>query len=121
MTTRATSVAGHWIDGEWVDSGEHRASVNPATGGDRLVRMGGPEEALAAIEAAKRAFADPAWRTNPLLPARGLTRMADRFQQRTDHLVELLGLENGKTHDQGRMEVALAPETLRFNAALAAT
>ena len=83
--------------------------------------MGGPEEALAAIEAAKRAFADPPWRTNRLLPARVLNRMADRFQQRTDHLVELLGLENGKTHDQGRMEVALAPETLRFNAALAVT
>jgi betaine-aldehyde dehydrogenase len=67
----ATSVAMHWIDGQWVDSGEHRDSVNPATG--EVIgsyAMGGPKEAQAAIEAAKRAFADPAWRTSRLLRAR---------------------------------------------------
>ena len=32
MSTRAASVAMHWIDGKWVDSDEHRDSVNPATG-----------------------------------------------------------------------------------------
>ncbi len=122
MSTGAASVAMHWIDGQWADSDEHRDSVNPATG-ERIgsYAMGGPKEAQAAIEVAKRAFADPAWRTNQLLRARVLNRMADRFEQRTDDLVELLGLENGKTHDQGRMEVAFAPETLRFNAALALT
>jgi acyl-CoA reductase-like NAD-dependent aldehyde dehydrogenase len=112
----------HWIDGKWVDSAEHRDSVDPATG--QVIgsyAMGGPGEAQAAIEAAKRAFADPAWRTDRLLRARVLNRMADRFEERADELVELLGLENGKTHDQGRMEVAFAPETLRFNAALALT
>ena len=122
MSTRAASVAMHWIDGKWVDSDEHRDSVNPATG--EVIgsyAMGGPKEAQAAIEAAKRAFADPAWRTDRLLRARVLNRMADRFEERADDLVELLGLENGKTHDQGRMEVAFAPETLRFNAALALT
>jgi betaine-aldehyde dehydrogenase len=122
MSARATSVAMHWIDGKWVDSGEHHDSVNPATG--EVIgsyAMAGTEEAQTAIEAAKRAFADPAWRTNRLLRARVLNRMADRFEQRTDDLVELLGLENGKTHDQGRLEVAFAPETLRFNAALALT
>jgi betaine-aldehyde dehydrogenase len=87
----------------------------------RLVRDGRPQEAQAAIEAARRAFADPAWRTDRLLRAQVLNRMADRFEERTGDLVELLGLENGKTHDQGRLEVAFAPETLRFNAALALT
>jgi betaine-aldehyde dehydrogenase len=112
----------HWIDGQWIDSDEHRDSVNPATG--EVIgsfAMGGPKEAQAAIEAAKRAFADPGWRTDRLLRARVLNRMADRFEERTDDLVELLGRENGKTHDQGRLEVAFAPETLRFNAALALT
>jgi betaine-aldehyde dehydrogenase len=122
MSTTANSATMHWIDGGWVDSGEHRDSVNPATG--EVIgsyAMGGPKEAQAAIEAAKRAFADPAWRTDRLLRARVLNRMADRFEQRADDLVERLGLENGKTHDQGRLEVAFAPETLRFNAALALT
>jgi betaine-aldehyde dehydrogenase len=122
MSATASSVAMHWIDGQWVDSDEHRDSVNPATG--EVIgsfAMGGPKEARAAIEAAKRAFADPLWRTDRLLRARVLNRMADRFEERADDLVELLGLENGKTHDQGRLEVAFAPETLRFNAALALT
>jgi betaine-aldehyde dehydrogenase len=122
MTTSGKSVAMHWIDGKWADSDEHRDSVNPATG--KVIgsyAMGGPKDAQAAIDAAKRAFADRGWRTSRLLRARVLNRMADRFEERTDDLVELLGQENGKTHDQGRLEVAFAPETLRFNAALALT
>jgi acyl-CoA reductase-like NAD-dependent aldehyde dehydrogenase len=45
----------HWTDGKWADSDEHRDSVNPATG--EVIgsyAMGGPKEAQAAIEAAKR-------------------------------------------------------------------
>jgi len=121
-TTAAGAVAMHWIDGQWVDSDEHRDSVNPATG--EVIgsfAMGTPKEAQAAIEAAGRAFADTTWRTDRMLRARVLNRMADRFERRTDDLVDILGLENGKTHDQGRLEVAFAPETLRFNAALALT
>jgi betaine-aldehyde dehydrogenase len=117
-----TDVAMHWIDGGWIDSDDHQDSVNPATG--EVIgsyAMGGPREAWAAIDAAKRAFADPAWRTDRALRARVLNRMADRFEARSGDLVELLGLENGKTHDQGQLEVAFAPETLRFNAALALT
>jgi len=122
MSTTARSGAMHWIDGQWVDSDEHRDSVDPASG--QVIgsfAMAGPKEAQQAIEAAKRAFAETAWRTDRMLRARVLNRMADRFEQRTDDLVEILGLENGKTHDQGQLEVAFAPETLRFNAALALT
>jgi len=122
VSTTETSVAKHWIDGQWTDSEEHGQSVDPATGEFiGSYAMAGLKEAQAAIEAAKRAFADPQWRTNRLLRGRVLNRMADRFEERADDLVELLGLENGKTHDQGRLEVAFAPETLRFNAALALT
>ena len=121
-TTAAGAAAMHWIDGQWVDSDEHRDSVNPATGeAIGSFAMGTPKEAQAAIEAAGRAFADTTWRTDRMLRARVLNRMADRFERRTDDLVDILGLENGKTHDQGRLEVAFAPETLRFNAALALT
>jgi len=68
MATTATSVAMHWIDGEWVDSEEHRDSVNPATGETiGSYAMGTPEEAHRAIDAAKRAFNETAWRTDRAL------------------------------------------------------
>jgi betaine-aldehyde dehydrogenase len=70
MSAPATSVAKHWIEGGWADSGEHRESVNPATG--EVIgsyAMAGPKEAQAAIDAARRAFADPAWRTDRRLRA----------------------------------------------------
>jgi acyl-CoA reductase-like NAD-dependent aldehyde dehydrogenase len=45
VSTTATSVARHWIDGEWADSDEHRDSVNPATGAViGSYAMGGPKE-----------------------------------------------------------------------------
>ncbi|MBV9310385.1 MAG: aldehyde dehydrogenase family protein [Solirubrobacterales bacterium] len=122
MTTTATSVAMHWIDGQWVASEEHRDSVDPATGETiGTYAMGTPAEAQQAIDAAKRAFRESGWSTDRALRARVLNRMAERFERRADDLVEILGLENGKVHDQGALEVAFAPETLRFNAALALT
>jgi betaine-aldehyde dehydrogenase len=123
MTTdQRADVALHWIDGGWVDSGDHHDSVNPATG--EVIgqySMGTPKEAALAIEAAKRAFNGSSWRTDRLLRARVLNRMADRFEEQSDELVELLSLENGKTKPQAKLEVDFAPETLRFNAALALT
>src|SRR3954468_1835740 len=108
----ANTVAKHWIDGAWADSEEHRDSVNPANG-EVIGRyaMGGEKEAQAAIDAAKRAFAHSGWRSDRALRARVLNRMADRFEERADELVELLGLENGKTRPQGTLEVNFAPET----------
>jgi betaine-aldehyde dehydrogenase len=112
----------HWIDGQWVDSQEHRDSVNPATGQTiGSYAMGTPEHAQQAIDAAKRAFGQTSWRTDRALRSRVLIRMAQRFEQRADDLVKILGLENGKVHTQGALEVAFVPETLRFNAALALT
>ena len=122
MSHTATKVAMHWIGGQWVDSHEHRDSINPATGETiGSYAMGAPEDAQRAIDAAKRAFRETDWRTDRALRSRVLIRMAERFEERTDDLVEILGLENGKVHPQGALEVAFAPETLRFNAALALT
>src|SRR5438128_2020226 len=83
--------------------------------------MGSAKEAQAAIAAARRAFEAPRWRTDRALRARVLYRLAERFEQRATDLVEMLALENGKTKPQGQLEVNFAPETLRFNAALALT
>jgi betaine-aldehyde dehydrogenase len=122
MSRQTGSVARHWISGDWLDSSEHRRSVNPATGENiGTYAMASTEEAVAAITAAKSAFAMSDWSLDRLLRARVLNDMADRFETRGDELVEMLALENGKTKPQARLEVNFAPETLRFNAALALT
>jgi betaine-aldehyde dehydrogenase len=115
-------VALHWIDGAWVDSDQHLESLNPATG-EVIGRyaMGTAEEAQMAIDAARRAFVSTGWRADRALRNRVLNRMAERFEERAGELVEMLALENGKTKPQGQLEVNFAPETLRFNAALALT
>lgn len=118
--TRPTAL--HWIDGEWSDSAEHGDSVDPATG--RVIghyARGTADDAQRAIAAADRAFRETGWKDDRALRARVLTAMAGRFQARLDDLVEILALENGKVKPQGHLEVDSAPETLRFNAALALT
>lgn len=121
-TQRTSKVALHWINGAWVDSGDYHDSVNPATG-DVIgsYSMGTTTEAQAAVAAAKHAFDSTNWRTERALRARVLNRMADRFEERSQELVDMLALENGKTKPQARLEVDTAPAALRFNAALALT
>lgn len=131
MTTQTTTppterpaqrLALNLIDGHRVDSGSHGTSVDPATGETiGTFAEAGDAEAQQAIAAARRAFAAPGWRHDRALRARVLNSMADRFEDRIDDLVAVLGLENGKVHAHGRTEVSIVPETLRFNAALALT
>jgi len=80
----------HWIGGQWLDSGEHRESINPATGeviGNDAT--GGRKEAELAVNAALRAFRETDWKDNRSLRARVLNSMAARFEARAEHLVEV--------------------------------
>jgi betaine-aldehyde dehydrogenase len=120
--TAPDRLALHWIDGGWIDSDEHAVSVDPATGeAIGSYAMGTVKEAQLAIDAARRAFLNSSWPTDRALRSRVLTRMAERFEARASELVDALASENGKTKPQGQLEVDFAPETLRFNAALALT
>ena len=122
MEKNRRGLAQHHIDGMWVNSGTHQVSADPATGEDigKYV-MGTEAEATDAIDAAHRAFTTTSWAHDRELRARVLNRMADAFEERIPEVVELLGLENGKVHRHGELEVAIVPKTLRFNAALALT
>jgi betaine-aldehyde dehydrogenase len=114
--------AHHWIDGEWVDSRARAESVNPATGEViGTYTEAGEAEAKRAIEAALRAFRETDWRENRRLRAKVINEMADRFEARTDDLVKILSLENGKVEREARFEVEMVPSKLRFYAALALT
>ena len=114
--------ARHWIDGEWIDSAATSDSINPATGGKIGTYTEATEaEAARAIAAAKKAFLETGWRGDRRLRARSLNEMADRFEARTEDLVAMLCLENGKVEGEARFEVNMVPAKLRFCAALALT
>lgn len=115
-------IARHWIDGEWLDSGVPAQSIDPATGEViGTYSEAGEAEAKLGIAAALRAFKDGEWRENRRLRARAINEMADRFEARTDDLIRILCLENGKVEAEARFEVEMAPSKLRFYAALALT
>lgn len=114
--------ARHLINGEWDDGGVRESSVNPATGdviGEYV--KAGADEANRAIAAAKDVFDNTDWRFDRKMRARVLNSMADAFEARSEELVEILALENGKIKPEARFEVGLSGPTLRFNAALALT
>lgn len=114
--------ASHWIGGEWVRSGEHRQSIDPATGeiiGSYV--KGGREEAAAAVSAALRAFQVTPWKEDRARRARVLNEMAARFESRAEKLAQVLSKEVGKVLRDARFETAIVPGNLRFNAALALT
>jgi betaine-aldehyde dehydrogenase len=120
MTTSLN--ARHWIGGEWVDSQRRLDSINPATG-EKIGSFadGGALEASRAIAIARQAFVDTDWKDNRRLRAKVINEMADRFEARTDDLVQILSLENGKIAAEARFEVDMVPSKLRFFAALGLT
>lgn len=114
--------ARHWIDGRWLDSGEHRESINPAT--SEVIgsyAKGGRKEAELAVNAALRAFHQTDWKDNRSMRARVLNAMAARFEARAEDLAQLLATENGKILPHARFETGSVPLNLRFSAALALT
>lgn len=112
----------HWISGQWVESGQPATSFNPATGeAIGTYDLAGAAEADRAIAAARKAFQQTAWKDDHRLRASVLNAMADAFEARFEDLVALTGLENGKVGLHARIEIGIAPHTLRYNAALALT
>jgi betaine-aldehyde dehydrogenase len=112
--------ARHWIGGEWVDSATRQNSINPATGETiGTYADAGSDEALRAIEIARHVFLHSDWRNDRRLRAKALNAMADRFEARTEDLIAILCLENGKIEGEARFEVSMVPSKLRFYAALA--
>lgn len=115
-------IALNWINGEWIDSGIHQDSVNPAS--CEVIGQyaeGGLQEATDAIAAAKRALRESAWRDDRVLRAKALNEMADAFERNTDALVDILSTENGKVRPEAMFEVAMVPSKLRYYASLVRT
>jgi betaine-aldehyde dehydrogenase len=112
----------NWIDGLWLDSGEYKDSIDPATY-QKIGQYaeGGLHEAQQGIKAAKRSFAETPWKDDRNLRAQVLLELADAFERNTDELIAMLALENGKIKPEATFEVTMVPSKLRYYAALART
>jgi betaine-aldehyde dehydrogenase len=114
--------ARHWMDDEWTDGRDRAESTDPATG-DVIgtYSEARQDEAQFAIKAALRAFKQTGWRKDCRVRATAVNEMADHFEARSEDLVAILALENGRTKPEARLEVAIVPSKLRFDAASALT
>ena len=115
-------IALHWINNEWTNSEFQKESFNPATGEviGRYADAGKPE-AIAAIDAARKAFADSEWKSNRQLRHKAINQLADQFELHQTRLAEMLMIENGKVKNESEFECRLVAPRLRYYAALALT
>ncbi len=107
-----------FIGGEWTagSAGKTFETVDPATG----EVLGTAVEATAAdvdaaVEAATRAFADPAWRgMTPSARGRLLWRIGDLIEQHADELGELESKDQGQSVMFAKGSMAGAADMLRY-------
>lgn len=109
--------AKHYINGEWIDSGDKKDTINPSTG-ERLGTYveGGKSEMQDAIKAAKDTFKNTDWKTNRELRYQVLTKMADAFEARQDELATMIAKENGKALAEAQFEASFVMPNIRFSA-----
>ena len=110
----------HWINGEWVASGELGSSIDPASG----VEIGTYHEATAeiaqaAIDAAAQTFRSTGWRNDSMLRATALSHLADAYAGRMDEIIDTLCRENGKMRREATYESHWILRALRFASGLA--
>jgi malonate-semialdehyde dehydrogenase (acetylating)/methylmalonate-semialdehyde dehydrogenase len=102
------------IDGEWVESRSSniQQDTNPAT--DEVIAefpLAAREEALAAVEAAHKAF--QTWRNVPLRDrAYMLFTMHGKFRERFEEICRVLTQDHGRTIDEARGSVARVLENI---------
>ncbi|MDY4594710.1 MAG: aldehyde dehydrogenase family protein [[Pasteurella] aerogenes] len=117
MTTQKHAT--HWINGEWINTGTQKQSINPAN--SEVIGTyvkGGVEEAELAIKVALDTFKNTDWRYNRELRFKVLNDLADAFEARQDELIQAIALENGKIVPEATFEVQLVMSGLRYGSAL---
>jgi betaine-aldehyde dehydrogenase len=109
-----------YVAGEWeTGSGAEITSIFPADGSVNRVLKGASEaDGVRAIERAKAAQADPAWRNlRPHERARFLARIADGIDANVDRISRIQTMDTGKTLKETRALAASAAGTFRYFAA----
>lgn len=114
---KAKNHATHWINGEWIDKGVKKETMNPSTGEVLGTYVeGGKAEMEQAIQAAKETFKSTDWKTNRELRHQVLTEMADAFEARQEELATMIAKENGKLLGEAQFEVSFVKPNIRFSA-----
>lgn len=106
----------NFINGEIVESSGQRSAdlFNPANGELRgQVQLSSAEEALVAVEVAKKAQVD--WQaTPPLQRARVMFRFKALLEENADELATLISTEHGKVHSDALGELTRGLEVVEF-------
>ncbi|HKJ02657.1 MAG TPA: aldehyde dehydrogenase family protein [Longimicrobiales bacterium] len=113
-----------WIANQWVDAqtGATFATVNPATG-EEITRVAEArsEDVDLAVQAARAAMEDTAWRRmNPHKRSRLLWKLADAIEANADELAALETADNGKPYFESRkVDLPSIVENFRYFAGMA--
>ncbi|BAN47427.1 aldehyde dehydrogenase family protein [Metapseudomonas resinovorans] len=113
------TLAGVYIDGQWLPGGPVLEVVNPATE-EHLASIGSGDAVSvdAAVQAASRAF--PTWaRSAGAERGAVLRRIAEGVRQRRDTLIQLQSLNNGKPLFEATIDVDDVIGTFEYYAGLA--
>src|ERR1700676_4140055 len=106
-----------YIGGEFVETADHLATLNPATG-EVLANapLAGSGEVDSAVAAARLAF--PEWRRQPPTQrARLLWKLADLLEEHAEELAIIEVLDNGKPLGEAKaVDIALTIEIFRYYA-----
>ncbi|MDG4666564.1 aldehyde dehydrogenase family protein [Mycobacterium sp. 236(2023)] len=110
------------IGGAWrhASDGGTRYIVNPAHGGvAAVVDEATPDDALAAVAAARAAFDEGTWRATPVTErAALLDRVADLLQRDKEALARLETSDTGKTLAESRIDIDDVTSVFRYYAKL---
>ncbi|MED5609937.1 aldehyde dehydrogenase [Pseudomonas sp. JH-2] len=111
------------IDGQWLDalSGKTFESLDPSSAQPwALLPDAAEEDVERAVQAAQKAFENPAWRKLSAT-ARGklLRRLGDLIAENREHLAQLESRDNGKLIRETRGQVGYLPEFFHYTAGLA--
>ena len=108
-------VHANFIAGEWRDSGERKANINPSDTRDVIGEYAvgtraAVEDAVAAARQAAKGWA----RSTEQMRADILQRVSEELLARREELGELLAREEGKTRAEAMGEVGRAAQVFRF-------
>src|SRR5690349_15878054 len=109
----------NFVDGKWQRSqaGQHGPNINPARTKETLnsYQVSSPQDALTAIDAAQRAFAE--WRHVPA-PKRGeiVARATENVKSIREEFARALTLEEGKIYPEALAEIDRGIANMTFAA-----
>ena len=123
MQTESVPTYEMFIGGSWVPShsGRNYPIINPASGHVLAhVPKGDGEDVDTAVEAATRAFEDPAWRSmDPSKRGRLLYKVSQSLRERLADFAKLETTNNGKPLGQAKGDMAMAARHFEYFAGLA--